>query len=283
MRALLVMLLSLALGSAASADIVDDLENGQGSWNGAVAGVVAGQGVGGSAALQVDTAAGNGGKWIVYEDNLFTGDLSGGTAFTFEITPDPNAAVQLRFAFGNTDKPNSGGSWWVAKTPVDLPAGAGGFQTVSFTIDESAFTQTQGSDSFADTLATVAAIRILHNPVIDARGARITATHLVDNVTLVEGPGARSCLEQREMMLASGWNALGLSYALENAATASELLNDLRTQGIDAEVLSVLVDGKWQVHVGGLPINDFALMPDTAYFVYSDTGGRWGYTLDLCP
>lgn len=137
----------------------------------------------GDAALRVtsNSGSGAGGRLIVYNPSLWTGDYT--AAGIFSITADLKNAgmtpLAMRMAL------NGPGGWFVT-TATPLTPFSGWMGRV-FDVRPEILVSAGGADAVA-TLAAVSELRILHSTAVDYRGAKISSSFLVDNIRAVPEP-----------------------------------------------------------------------------------------------
>jgi len=161
-----------------------------GFTNGGAAGPFVVADANGNNALQLQTsgAAGGAGNSLVVLNNALTGDFSSANSVLFDATNPNPTDLNVRFAF------NDGASNVFISDDIVLAAGA--TDNLSFLLDSVGFAQPSGNATFAQTLANITQIRILHNPnvaigggaglpqgsqVFDVDGSLIQGSLLVDN------------------------------------------------------------------------------------------------------
>lgn len=135
------------------------------------------------------TADGNGanGRLVTFNVIQWSGDYrSAGVdsiRFSMENLGSQEPLV-VRIAFGDAINPGTPGStWYCSLEGIELPVGQSA--TAAFAIDGLAFTRVQGAASFASVMSDVHAMRILHNPVPDARGSIVIGIMAVDDIEAV--------------------------------------------------------------------------------------------------
>ena len=99
--------------------------------------------------------------------------------------------------------PLQGGTWYVTSSSVALPAGSG-WELVVFDIGSADLESAQGTASYAELMAGVVTMRILHADAPLPIGNPIVASLGIDRVVALPEPGTAP-------LLASGLAALALS------------------------------------------------------------------------
>ena len=77
--------------------------------------------------------------------------------------------------------------------------------------------------------------------------------------------------------LASGWNLIGLP-ATSSLADASAVLASIRSVSVSPGTVVEIdrwTSGAWEGHISGLPVNTFAIVPGTGYFVRVTSPVTW--------
>lgn len=187
-------MLAATLGSAEGAVTLGQVENFSGSHAWEVGApsplppqVVADSGplgTGDSALLlTANGSTGAGGRLIAFNETLWTGDyLSAGIlSLAANLRNGGNSALAVRLAL------NGPGGWFVSGA-TDVPLFTGWVNGV-FDLRPQALVSAGGSNAAA-TLAAVSELRILHSDLPDFRGARVTGSLLIDNLTAVPEPSS---------------------------------------------------------------------------------------------
>ena len=204
------LLLGLLLATAASAVTQgqqDDFTANDGDWaQGTPA--VGGPGGGADGFLLLTSTGGAGGqgsRLVTYNYQAqWAGDYlaAGVEAIGLFLNNLGTTDLEIRLAFGDTQAPLQGGTWYVTTSSVALPAGSG-WTFVVFDIGSADLQSAQGTASYAELMAGVATLRILHATAPLPIGNPIAASLGIDRVVALPEPGATA-------LLASGLAALAL-------------------------------------------------------------------------
>ncbi len=140
---------------------------------------------GGDSALRVTSNGGGGpgGKLIFFNTSSWTGNYTaaGVTGIATDMRNTGTNTLLFRIAF------NGPGGWFV--TPPSPVAAFTGWVHLEFDILPSSLLNVEGSDAAA-TMAAVSEVRILHSSVVDFRGARVSASFMVDDIEAIPEPSA---------------------------------------------------------------------------------------------
>lgn len=82
---------------------------------------------------------------------------------------------------------------------------------------------------------------------------------------------------QQTTALASGWNLIGLP-STSSLADASAVIASISSAGTGAGTVVEIdrwTSGAWEGHISGLPVNKFAIVPGTGYFVRVTSPVTW--------
>ena len=136
--------------------------------------------------LSVTSSGGNGAGSRLVVPNFtaaWTGDYSaaGITGVTADLTNNSGLTLDLRIGVSGPS-----GNRWVTSAHTLNTSDTGNY---FFSLDPSNFVSAGGSD-LAAALANVEEIRLLHNSTVDWKGARVQASFLADNITLVPEPSS---------------------------------------------------------------------------------------------
>jgi hypothetical protein len=149
----------------------------------------AGPGGSGDNAMQLTAIGGNfaGRNLVAINTSQWTGNYisQGVYAITLDFRNTGPTALTMRLAFRDPSVVSP--TWFVTNLGYDLPAGSN-WQNARFNLAESDVSRVQGTQSFANTFASVAEIRLLHNTALDFRGQTVVASLLVDNISAVPEP-----------------------------------------------------------------------------------------------
>lgn len=131
--------------------------------------------------------SGPGGRLVVFNDSLWTGDYLGAGIVTIaaQLRNSGTTPLSIRLGF---DGP--GGRF---VTPPILIAAFTGWTKGIFDIQPPALVSAGGSDAAA-TMTGVTQFRILHSSGVDFRGAKISSGFMVDEITAVPEPRAVAML-----------------------------------------------------------------------------------------
>lgn len=95
--------------------------------------------------------------------------------------------------------------------------------------------------------------------------------------------GSVTVVHRVNLALTSGWNLLTLPLSPRTAMRAQTLLDALNGQGGACSEIDRWLNGGWDVHVNGLPANDFVVEPGQGYFLKCTAASQWtleGFTYD---
>lgn len=138
---------------------------------------------GGDNSLRVTSNGGSGpgGRLIVYNQTLWTGDYTaaGISAVAADLRNTGTNTLSFRLAF------NGPGGWFV--TPATQVAAFSGWSRQVFQIAATSLLSA-GGDNASSTLAAVSELRILHSTAVDFRGARVSSSFMVDRIQAVPEP-----------------------------------------------------------------------------------------------
>lgn len=137
----------------------------------------------GDVALRVTSNGGSGagGRLIVYNQSLWTGDYTAASIFSIaaDLRNGGSSPLSMRLAL------NGPGGWFV--TQVAPVTAFSGWVSRVFDIRPGSLVSADGTDVVA-TLAAVSELRILHSAAVDFRGAKVSSSFLVDNVRAIPEP-----------------------------------------------------------------------------------------------
>ena len=138
---------------------------------------------GGDNSLRVTSNGGSGagGRLIVFNETLWTGDYITSGIFSLAADLRNNGAntLSMRVAV------NGPGGWFVTlASPVNPFSG---WTNQVFDLRPASLVSAGGNDASA-TLAAVSELRILHSTVVDYRGAKVSSGFMVDNVRAIPEP-----------------------------------------------------------------------------------------------
>jgi hypothetical protein len=203
------LLLGLLLATSASAVTQGQQDDFTASEDGWTPGTPALGGPGGGAdgflLLTSTGTGGQGGRLTTYNYQLqWSGDYlaAGVEAIGLFVNNFGANDLEIRLAFGDNQAPLQGGTWYVTSASVALPAGSG-WELVVFEIGSADLVSAQGSASYAQLMAGVQTLRILHADAAVPIGNPIAASLGIDRVVALPEPGAT-------VLLASGLAALAL-------------------------------------------------------------------------
>ena len=193
-----LLLLGLFLASSASAVTQgqqDDFDASVNSWQ---RGALALGGPGGSSdgfLLLTSTGAGPGGRLVTFNQAQWAGDYTaaGVQAVGVYLNNLGSTDLQIRLALGNSTAPAVGGTWFSSVQSVSLPAGSG-WTFALFPVGSADLQSVQGTATYAELMAGVVTLRILHGDVPQAMGDNVVATLGVDRVNALPEPGATAPL-----------------------------------------------------------------------------------------
>lgn len=178
-----------AAGAAVTLGQVEDFSGvhgwGTGSLNPFPPEVIANAGPlgAGDSALRLTSNGGTGagGRLIVFNQTVWTGDYvsAGIVSLAADLRNGGTTELAIRVAL------NGPGGWFVSESTV-VPSFAGWVNAV-FDIRPGALVSAGGTDAAA-TLAAVSELRVLHSNLPDFRGARVTTSLMVDNLSAVPEP-----------------------------------------------------------------------------------------------
>jgi len=141
--------------------------------------------------LRVNSTGGGGpdSRLITFNQAQWSGDYltAGITGIQLDVNNTGGTDLLLRVVFGDSTKPNAGGSWYASTAGVPVLV-ASGWLNVFLPIESADLTLVEGADSYADVMSSVTTMRILSSAVPAARGDRLDATLGIDNVTATPEP-----------------------------------------------------------------------------------------------
>ncbi len=183
---LLSLALLLLMAGPASAQVtvgqVDDFEipGDVESWE-------RGSNVDGALELTAD-GGGQSGKLVTFNLSQWSGDYLAAGVDSIRVTlANPGSQEQLfvRLALGDALSPGTPSTWFSTLQEVNLLPGQSA--TVTFSLAGLSLVRVQGSSTYQDVLSDVQALRILHNPEPDARGAPVLGFLRIDDITAIGG------------------------------------------------------------------------------------------------
>ncbi len=136
----------------------------------------------------VADAANASGKMIIFNDNQWRGNyLNAGIQSISAYVKNPSSSqFNLRLAFGTTTSAQ-GGNWFSSTNSIDINAGSD-WTKISFPITESDLTSVSGSGTFNSVMSNVGSLRILSSSTPSNRGATLSATLEIDDITAIPEP-----------------------------------------------------------------------------------------------
>ncbi|MEO0529568.1 MAG: hypothetical protein AAF266_03220 [Planctomycetota bacterium] len=151
---------------------------------------------GGDAYLRYDAVGGGGpfSKMIYYNTSQWTGDYvtEGITGLTADVINEGATPLELRLAFGDGRSARNG-NWFASTESITLAPGSG-WQSVFLPIDEGSLTSVLGTDSYADLMSNVGAVRILSSTSPSNIGDTLVGSLGVDNLQAIPEPTALALL-----------------------------------------------------------------------------------------
>jgi len=145
--------------------------------------------------LQVRAVGGSGafGKLLIFNETTWSGDYIGQGITSIKLKLHNNFdpfgnGLRMRLAIGDNRTPGPtsapSGTWFVSTTPIIINTSSGEIEAV-FSLKEADMTRAQGTASFANVLANVAALRITNSTsIFNPRGDDNTiANLLIDDIT----------------------------------------------------------------------------------------------------
>lgn len=194
---------------------------------------------------------GNSGKLVTFNGNQWAGDYisAGITAIEMIVSNPSDVTLDLRLAFGTSNKPSSGGTWFSSTNAIQVAPGTMN-ESISFPIEEVDLTRVQGNESYNNTFASVQVLRILHNPSPSARGVNVNGSLTIDDITAV---GA-SVETERFVATLTGRNQSNPVPTLAHGQVETTLAGSMLTvsgsfEGLSANLATELAGGA-HVHLG---------------------------------
>jgi hypothetical protein len=129
--------------------------------------------------------SGNQGKLVTFSQDEFAGNYleAGVHTISAKISNASDQALHMRVALGTGSNPKQG-EWFASKDAIIVDPGEMD-KEVAFMIKEDDMVLVAGNGTYADVMANVVTIRILHSMEADAQGDNIVATAHIDDILAI--------------------------------------------------------------------------------------------------